>query len=156
MGKDASAIRREIEQTRARLGDTIEALGYKADLRARVKDAVNQRIETVRGTIVEAAGGIRQTLEGAVGDATGSMTANLNGAMNAVGEKLPRPEDVRDVARRGAGVVADNPLGFALGALALGIVAGLLAPVSEYERKTVGPIRDDLVDRAKDAATGRR
>jgi hypothetical protein len=126
MGKDASTIRREIEQTRARLGDTIEALGYKADVRARVKDAVHQRVETVRGTIMEAVGGIGETV----------------GAM-ATGDKLPRPEDVRDAARRGAGALGENALGLALGALAVGLVAGLLAPVSDRGR-------------TKDGATGRR
>ena len=53
MGKDASEIRREIEETRARMGDTVEALGYKADVPARVKDAVNERVETVRGSMAE-------------------------------------------------------------------------------------------------------
>ena len=32
MGKDSSEIRREIEETRARMGDTVEALSYKADV----------------------------------------------------------------------------------------------------------------------------
>lgn len=127
MGKDASTIRHEIEQTRARMSDTIEALGYKADVRARVKDAVNERVETVRGTIMEAAGGIRQTIEGA--SASLGVTANVSDAMSAVGEKLPRPDDVRSVARRGAGMAGENPLGLALGALALGLLAGLIAPV---------------------------
>jgi len=125
MGKDASTIRHEIEQTRARLNDTIEALGYKADVRARVKDAVNERVQTVRGTIMEAAGGIRQTIEGA----SGGVTANVSSAMSAVTEKLPHPDDVRGVASRSAGVAGENPLGLALGALALGVLAGLLAPV---------------------------
>ncbi len=165
MGKDASEIRLEIEQTRARMGDTIEALGYKADLRARVKDAVNERVETVRGTIAEAAGGIMQTVEGAtgtlgsvlseatakVGDATGGVTTNLTGAMSAVGEKLPRLDDVRGAASRGTGIAVENPLGLVLGALAVGFLAGMLAPVSDYERRTVGPIRDDLIGRAKGA-----
>jgi hypothetical protein len=167
MGKDPSSIRREIERTRARLGDTIEALGYKADVRARVKDAVSERVETVRGTIVEAAAGIQQTVAGAsgalggalssatekMGDATGGVTANLTETMSAVGEKLPRPQDVRDAARRGAGIAAENPLGLVFGALAAGFVLGLMLPVSDYERKTVGPIRDDLLERAKDAGT---
>jgi hypothetical protein len=123
--------------------------------------------ETVRGTIAEAAGGIRQTVEAAsgtlggvlsgatekVGGATDGVTANLTGAMSAVGVKLPNPDDVRKVTRRSAGFAAENPLGVALSALAVGFVAGLLARVTDYERKTVGPIRDDLVARAKDAGT---
>jgi hypothetical protein len=47
----------------------------------------------------------------------------------------------------------NNPLGLALGALAVGFLAGLAAPVSELERRTVGPLRDDLVERAKAAGS---
>ncbi len=36
MGKDSSEIRREIEETRARMGDTVEALSYKADVPAQI------------------------------------------------------------------------------------------------------------------------
>ena len=35
MGQDPAAIRQEIEQTRERMGDTVDALGYKADVPAR-------------------------------------------------------------------------------------------------------------------------
>ena len=36
MGQDTGQIREEIEETRARMGDTVEALGYKADVPSRV------------------------------------------------------------------------------------------------------------------------
>ena len=62
-------------------------------------------------------------------------------------------ENTRNVARRGVGIAVENPLGLALGALAVGFLAGLAAPVSELERRTVGPIRDDLVERAKAAGS---
>jgi hypothetical protein len=117
---------RSIGELLRELGDELGALRYKADVRARVKDAVNQRVETVRGTIMEAVGGISETV----------------GAMTTV-DRLPRPEDVRSVARRGAGIVGENALGLAFGALAAGFVAGLLAPVSDRGR-------------TKDGAMGRR
>jgi hypothetical protein len=44
MGQDASQIRHEIEATRLRMGDTLEAIAYKADVRSRVRDNVNERI----------------------------------------------------------------------------------------------------------------
>jgi Protein of unknown function (DUF3618) len=43
MGKDASTIKQEIAETRERLGETVEALGYKADVGARLKDSVQNR-----------------------------------------------------------------------------------------------------------------
>lgn len=75
MGKDSSEIKREIEQTRARMGDTVEALGYKADVPARVKDAVHDKVDTVKGTIGGVVDGVKDALGGAtgkVGDALGS------------------------------------------------------------------------------------
>ena len=39
MGQDPSQIRTEIEDTRVRMGDTAEALGHKADVPGRAKEA---------------------------------------------------------------------------------------------------------------------
>lgn len=200
MGKDSSEIRREIEETRARMGDTVEALGYKADVPARVKDAVNDRVESVKGTIGGVVDTVKDTVTGAVSGATGAVTGAVSGATDAVSgatgkvgsalggvrrtasqtlsettgrvqettsdvrssvqntlsntvgsvtDKIPSPDDVRYAARRGAGIVQENPLGLALGALAVGFLAGLAAPITDIEREKVGPLRDDLVERAK-------
>ena len=170
MGKDSSEIRREIDATRARMGDTVEALGYKADVPSRVKDAVHDRVETVKGAIGgvvdgvqsatqrvgEALGGAQRTVTDRVGDATdrlgdatGSVTGRLGGVAESVQGHLPDPRDLRVAAQRGAGIAAENPLGLAIGAAAVGFLAGLLVPVTEYERNTVGPIRDDLLERAQ-------
>ena len=195
MGKDSSEIRREIEETRARMGDTVEALGYKADVPSRVKENISDRVETVKGTISDVVDSVKDTLTGAsgkvgsalggakrsvtdglsgttdkMGDATsnvsnsvqqtiGNVTDKLGGVTDKLGgvtdrlgsvtNKLPSAGDVRDVAQRGVGIAVENPLGLALGALAVGFLAGLAAPVTDIERKTVGPIRDDLVERAK-------
>jgi len=150
MGQDANDVRREIEETRTRMGDTVEALGYKADVPSRVKDAVNDRVESVRGSIGGALDGVRQT----IGNATAGISGGVTGAVGAVGDKIPDVDDARNAAQRGVGIATSNPLGLALGALAVGLLAGLMAPVTDYERKTIGPIRDDLIDRAKEAGTG--
>lgn len=170
MGKDSSEIRREIEQTRARMGDTVEALSYKADVPARVKDAVSDRVETVKGSIGDVVGSVKDALGGAkrtvtdtissagdavggattrVGDVTTNVTSNVTDGLGSVSEKIPSAADVKNVARRSVGIAVENPLGLGLGALAVGFLAGLLTPVTDYERETVGPIRDDLVDRAQ-------
>jgi hypothetical protein len=38
MGQDPDRIRQEIEDTRERLTETVDAIGYKADVPARAKD----------------------------------------------------------------------------------------------------------------------
>jgi hypothetical protein len=40
MGQVTASIREEIEETRGRMGDTLEALAYKADVKGRTKDWV--------------------------------------------------------------------------------------------------------------------
>jgi hypothetical protein len=120
-----------IREGRHRMDNDASTSSHDADIRARVKDALTERVETVRGTISNAAGGIKHTMEGA-------------------GAKLPRAEDVRSVAQRGAGLAARNPLALVAAAFAAGFVAGLLLPVSTLEREKLGPIGDDLVERAAD------
>jgi hypothetical protein len=182
MGKDSSEIRREIEETRARMGDTVEALAYKADVPSRVKDAVDDRVETVKGTISDVVDSVKETVASAtskvgsalggakrgaadtlsqttdkMGDATSNVSSSVQETVkNTVGSvagKLPSTDDVKSVAQRGVGIATENPLGLALGALAVGFLAGLAAPVTDLERQTVGPIRDDLLERAKSAGS---
>ena len=62
MGQDPDAIRAEIEQTRARMGDTVDAPGYKADVKGRAKDKVSDTKDRITGAV----GGIT----GRVSDAT--------------------------------------------------------------------------------------
>ncbi|MEA2510467.1 MAG: hypothetical protein QOG21_2549, partial [Actinomycetota bacterium] len=47
MGKEPEDIRNEIEETRARMGDTVEALGYKTDVKSRTKDSISSAKESV-------------------------------------------------------------------------------------------------------------
>ena len=49
MGQDPAAIRQEIEQTRERMGDTVDALGYKADVPSRTKDSISDKVAGRQG-----------------------------------------------------------------------------------------------------------
>ena len=51
MGQDPEVIRRDIEDTRERMGETVEALGYKADVPTRAKEAVTGRVSSVKQSI---------------------------------------------------------------------------------------------------------
>jgi ElaB/YqjD/DUF883 family membrane-anchored ribosome-binding protein len=143
MGKDASEIRHEIEETRARMGDTVEALGYKADVPARFKDAVNDRVDTVKGTIGDVMSNVK--------DAVGGVKQRAAEGLSGTAERMPSGEEMKRAARRGVGIAVENPLGLALGAAAVGFLAGLLMPVSDYEREKLGPMRDEMLDRAQSA-----
>ncbi|MBV8367581.1 MAG: DUF3618 domain-containing protein [Candidatus Eremiobacteraeota bacterium] len=156
MGQDSNEIRREIEETRARMGETVEALGYKADVPSRVKDAVNERVETVKGTISDAVSGVKNTVKSTIGQTTGrvgEVTSSVSGRAGDVASGVAdRLGDAKYAARRGVGMAIENPLGLALGALAVGFLAGLIAPVTELEREKIGPLREELLEKAQTVA----
>ena len=51
MGETPNEIRDRIEETRGRMGDTAEALAYKADVKTRVKENVGGKKDAVVGSI---------------------------------------------------------------------------------------------------------
>jgi Protein of unknown function (DUF3618) len=127
MGKDPSDIRAEIEETRARVGDEADALSYKTDVPARVGDYVDDKKQAVKDKVT----GVRDVVTGTASRAVPS------------GESVGR---VKDTAER-------NPLGLAVGAAALGFVAGLFIPSTRMENERMGEISDRVVDAAKETAS---
>jgi hypothetical protein len=51
MGEDPRQIRQGIENTRERMGDTVEALGHKTDVSGRAKEAVSGKVDAVRAKV---------------------------------------------------------------------------------------------------------
>src|SRR4029450_3130605 len=64
MDKDAGDIRTEIEQTRERVGDQVDALSYKTDVGARVGDYVGEKKDAVTSKVT----GAKETVTGAMPD----------------------------------------------------------------------------------------
>jgi hypothetical protein len=59
-GSDTERIRHEIDETRASLADTVEALAQKADVKSRVQEKIDDRKQSFRDTMHEAADAARQ------------------------------------------------------------------------------------------------
>jgi gas vesicle protein len=131
MGQEPSQIREEIEETRAEMGDTVDALAYKADVKTRVKESIADKrdrlVQQVQGT------------GGKVGD--------------KVGEATPDGEQIKEGAKQAVGVAQENPLGLAIGGVAAGFLAGMMLPSSRIEDERVGPIADQVKETA--AETGK-
>jgi hypothetical protein len=47
VGETSDDIREDIEQTRGRMGETVEAIGYKTDVKSRVKDNITEKKDAV-------------------------------------------------------------------------------------------------------------
>jgi hypothetical protein len=126
MGQDPEAIRIEIEQTRERMGDTVDALAYKSDVKGRAKDSVNEKVDSIKSAFV--------------------------GAKDSASDATPSTGDVKDAARRGRGIAKENPLGLAIGSVAVGFLAGMLVPTTRVEDEKIGPMADTLKDQVKETA----
>ena len=78
------------------------------------------------------------------------MRSSLGGASSAVGERSPSGEDVKHGARRAAGIAQENPLGLAVGSVAVGFLAGMLVPSTRLEEEKVGPLADQVKEKARE------
>src|SRR5918995_240116 len=126
MGQEPSQIRQEIEETRAEMGDTVDALAYKTDVKTRVKESISDKRER--------------------------LIEQVQGTSHKVGEATPDGQQVKEGARQAVGVAQENPLGLALGGIAAGFLAGMMLPSTKVEDEKVGPIADQVKETA--AETG--
>jgi hypothetical protein len=99
------------------MGDTVDALGYKADVKSRARDKVTDVKDRITGT---------------------------------VSDRTPDADEVKGQARHAAGVAQQNPLGLAVGAMAPGVLAGMLIPTSRVEDEKLGPMAEQLREQAKE------
>jgi uncharacterized protein YjbJ (UPF0337 family) len=79
------ALRAEIKQTRADLGETVQALTAKADVKARAKESVEQTKQKVKNQVAEATGKATDALRGV----THTATAKVRDAAAEVADQAP-------------------------------------------------------------------
>ena len=135
MGQDPDAIREEIEQTRSEMSETVEAVGYKADVPSRAKEAVSDKVDSVKSKVSDTATRAKEAVTGATG---------------RVGEATPSGGDVKHKTRQVAGMAKENPLGLAIGAAAIGFLAGLAVPSTRVEDEKLGRVSDQVMDKVKE------
>ncbi len=124
MGQEPDRIRAEIEQTRADMTETVDALGYKADVKTRAKENLQGKRESAKESIV----GVKDRIAGGT----------------------PDSGDVKHKARQAQSVAQQNPLGLAIGSVAIGFLAGMLIPSTRVEDEKIGAIADDVKDKVRE------
>jgi type IV secretory pathway VirB10-like protein len=101
-------VQAEIEETRAELGDTVEALVAKTDVKGQAKQAVTDAKATVAGKAAD----VKQTVTGKKDDVTAAVQETT-------------PENVTETGRRAVALAQDNrPVLIAAGTFALGLLIG--------------------------------
>jgi cobalamin biosynthesis Mg chelatase CobN len=122
---DVAALRAEIKQTRAELGETVQALAAKADVKARAKESVEQTKAKVRAQAAEAT----EKVTGAVKDAAHTASEKVRGAAaGARGTAAQATDRVKesgalDTAQDAGVRLRRNPIPFA--AVLVGVVAAV-------------------------------
>jgi ElaB/YqjD/DUF883 family membrane-anchored ribosome-binding protein len=146
MGQDPDAIREEIVRTRDEMSETVGAIGYKADVPSRAREAVAEKADAARSKVSEAANRAKQAL--------GGTASRAGDTASRVGDATPSRGQAGQQARRAAGLAQENPLGLAVGAAAVGFLAGLLVPSTRVEDERLGPVADQVKDRARETGPG--
>jgi ElaB/YqjD/DUF883 family membrane-anchored ribosome-binding protein len=124
VGEEPDRIRAEIEQTRSDMSETVDALGYKADVKTRAKENLQGKKESAKESIV----GVKDKVVGTTPDSA----------------------EVKDKAQRAAGVAQQNPLGLAIGSVAVGFLVGMLIPSTRVEDEKLGPVADDVKEKVRE------
>lgn len=103
--KSPEELRGDIEATREELGDTVDALSQKADVKAQVSGAVDEQKAKLRAKQEE----ITQRVSGAGGGAGGDAQERARAAVDQLAERASR-----------------QPLPYLGGALAAGLLVGMV------------------------------
>jgi uncharacterized protein YhaN len=117
---DVDALRAEIKQTRAELGETVQALAAKADVKARAKEQVEQTKQKVKAQAAEAGQKARE----AASAASGRMrTAAVQAGDKARGTAVQATDKVResgalDKAQEARAQVRNSPVPLVLAGVA--------------------------------------
>jgi hypothetical protein len=125
MAQTSDELRTEIERTRDEMGDTVDALAYKADVPTRTKDWI--------------------------GDKKDAVMSKVGAAPTKVGELTPDGGEVKQSVSGMKRTAERNPLGLAIGGAAVGFILGLATPSTQVEDERIGPMADELKSTAAEA-----
>ena len=133
MDETARDIQHDVGQARTRVGAAMEAVGYRADMPARLRHRVSHIVHDVGGALTGEPDGGSASDTAMDGDASSAQAAGSTaaGAWNTV----------RSFARA-------NALALGLGAFAVGVVAGMFIPRGKPKSQRIAPFVSEIRNRA--------
>jgi uncharacterized protein YjbJ (UPF0337 family) len=122
---DVAALRAEIAQTRADLGETVQALAAKADVKAIAREQVEETKAWVRAQAAEATGKVREAAYLATGKVRTAATQATDKARGTVVQATGKVKEsgALDRADQARQQVRNNPIPLAA------VLAGMVAVV---------------------------
>ena len=146
MAENTEQVKREIEETRAELGETIDAIQEKVNPR----QAVRRRVERVQ----DVAGDLRDRVMGVAESASENMTDRAVRMGDSVSEGASSvATTVKEAPQRLQERAQGNPMAAGVVALGLGMLIGSLLPPTRAEEEVAPKLREKVVEPAKEAAT---
>jgi hypothetical protein len=106
---------------------------------SRAKDAVSEKVENVKSKVSDTATRAKE-----------AVTGTTSRVGDRVSDNTPSSGQVKQQARRTAGLAKENPLGLAIGAVAVGFLAGLAVPSTRVEDEKLGPVADQVKEKVKE------
>ena len=159
---EVDEIRQQIDESRENLGSAVGALAYKADVKNRGKEAIEDKKEAVMEKVDDlksklpgagdGEGSIGETIKSKLpdGDAIKSklpdadaikskLPGGVADAAGRIGDATPSKDDIKRKAQDVAGSASEHPVAVVAGAAAAGLVAGLALPKTDLEREKLAP-----------------
>lgn len=123
---------RQVEDARRRVAEDVRSVAENANVVERAKETAQNKVEDVKN--------------------------NVGHRMQQVRDKL---EDARETVQRSAqeGVrnirmnPSENPIGMLIAGAAVGFLIGLALPVTRFESERLGPVAQDMKDKARQAGS---
>ncbi|HEX7255548.1 MAG TPA: DUF3618 domain-containing protein [Gaiellaceae bacterium] len=135
--RPADEIRADIEQTRSQMGDTMGALGHKADVKGRMSDSISRK---------------KNALFGAVGSGKDAVVGGADRIVSTVTGAAPDTRQVAEGARK-VGVSKQSPVGLVVAGGAAGLLVGLLVPSTHMEDERIGEMAEQVKDTVKETGS---
>ena len=155
-------IRQQIEESRENLGSAVGALAYKADVKNRGKEAIEDKKEAIMEKVDDlksrlpaggdGEGSMGETIKSKLpdGDAIKSklpdadaikskLPGGVADAAVRIGDATPSKDDIKRKTQDVAGSASEHPVAVVAGAAAAGLVAGLALPKTDLEREKLAP-----------------
>jgi murein DD-endopeptidase MepM/ murein hydrolase activator NlpD len=110
---------------------------------------IQQQIDETRERMGDTVGALAGKAD-VPGRVKGSVAAKKDAVTDRLSGARERMPDAGRAAHRGAGMAQENPIGLAVGALAVGFLAGTLLPATRVEDQKMGELSDEVIDRAKE------
>src|SRR3712207_2967829 len=113
------------------MGETVDAITYKTDVKSRTrdkeadtKDKITGRATELKERVTGTVSGVGERVSDRVSGGSDTGSGGASSATDRISAATPDAEQVKYKARRAAGVAQENPLGLAVGSVAVGFLVG--------------------------------